>query len=722
MAEHSVKIGADVSGLNAIAVSFKNIGDQADATSRKFSDFATRATKNIDDIKNRFGVLPTQFGKVFNNPSNDPQLFVDKLGKLQAASKASTYAFQSLSRVISDLPFGPGGIANNIDQLPGAFQRLAAAAKESGQSIGSVLLQSLKGPGGLLLAFSGVSAAMSIATFGLGAWTRIMGNSKSATQEAAEALKKYRESLDSIDESSRKSAQQEIAHVQVLASIAQDATASYTTRKNAIEELNKTYPGYFGNLNTENSLNKDLSKNIEDVTRALLAKAAAQAAEKKFAEASERVYDLVIKQRDALKEANAAAANFSKTYERINSSSALAARESSASILQSSERNAKAAKNAYDTVTEALKGARAEQMGFLTDAQNSAKEAAGLIIKPKPDKSTGKTQEEKISEIMDKLKADRESLSRDPLIPDLDKPEKDIRLIEDAIKRLLEIKVPVGSSIIEKLIGMEDFDKLIAAELKKNVSKFATDEPVAVPVYPEIKPVSDGRLNSAGAEAFRKVLFDQLSKSGITTVTTKEGVRVPITPFVSTDLLQQGYRNLQTSLQAMSDLVLSSTKSLQVSIATGLGDALGEALTGGNVGGVIIGLFSSIGDAVSQLGQQMIALSPLIAGIKLAFSSLNPGGLLLGGLGLVALGGIIKNIAGKSTPFAAGGIVSGPVNALVGEYPGASSNPEVIAPLNKLKSLLDLGGGGSQVFIPDVTLKGTDLVIAFSRAQKYMGR
>ena len=41
-----------------------------------------------------------------------------------------------------------------------------------------------------------------------------------------------------------------------------------------------------------------------------------------------------------------------------------------------------------------------------------------------------------------------------------------------------------------------------------------------------------------------------------------------------------------------------------------------------------------------------------------------------------------------ASPFANGGIVSGPTLALVGEYAGAGNNPEVIAPLDKLRSLL----------------------------------
>ena len=56
-------------------------------------------------------------------------------------------------------------------------------------------------------------------------------------------------------------------------------------------------------------------------------------------------------------------------------------------------------------------------------------------------------------------------------------------------------------------------------------------------------------------------------------------------------------------------------------------------------------------------------------------------------LGLAAVAAIVA--AMKSIPkFADGGIVSGPTLAMVGEYAGASGNPEIIAPLDKLRSML----------------------------------
>lgn len=73
--------------------------------------------------------------------------------------------------------------------------------------------------------------------------------------------------------------------------------------------------------------------------------------------------------------------------------------------------------------------------------------------------------------------------------------------------------------------------------------------------------------------------------------------------------------------------------------------------------------------------------------------------------------GLVASVA--VTPFANGGLVYGPTLALMGEYGGARSNPEVIAPLDKLKSLIgDTGGGFSGKL--EARLRGRDIVIALA--------
>lgn len=79
-------------------------------------------------------------------------------------------------------------------------------------------------------------------------------------------------------------------------------------------------------------------------------------------------------------------------------------------------------------------------------------------------------------------------------------------------------------------------------------------------------------------------------------------------------------------------------------------------------------------------------------------------GIAAGFIGMMQ--GLVGSVA--VTPFANGGIVYGPTLALMGEYAGAKNNPEVIAPLNKLKSLIGNNGGGGGVY--ELKVKGRDLV------------
>jgi len=83
------------------------------------------------------------------------------------------------------------------------------------------------------------------------------------------------------------------------------------------------------------------------------------------------------------------------------------------------------------------------------------------------------------------------------------------------------------------------------------------------------------------------------------------------------------------------------------------------------------------------------------------------------------VGAQIAMIASAPIPaFAQGGLVTGATMGLVGEGRGTTmSNPEVIAPLDKLKSMLGDSGGGGMV-IPDVRITGDDLLIVFDRANR----
>ena len=69
--------------------------------------------------------------------------------------------------------------------------------------------------------------------------------------------------------------------------------------------------------------------------------------------------------------------------------------------------------------------------------------------------------------------------------------------------------------------------------------------------------------------------------------------------------------------------------------------------------------------------------------------------------------------------LAQGGLATGPTMALVGDNRNARVDPEVIAPLSKLKSMMgDMGVGGSL----ETRISGNDLIILLNRSQKGLSR
>jgi hypothetical protein len=97
-----------------------------------------------------------------------------------------------------------------------------------------------------------------------------------------------------------------------------------------------------------------------------------------------------------------------------------------------------------------------------------------------------------------------------------------------------------------------------------------------------------------------------------------------------------------------------------------------------------------------------------------ATSPANAANLLSGGLAtpafIVAGLSMLEGFLGGISAFADGGIVSGPTLGLVGEYPGARTNPEVIAPLDKLRSMM----GGQNVIVTG-KISGRDILLTSER-------
>jgi hypothetical protein len=110
------------------------------------------------------------------------------------------------------------------------------------------------------------------------------------------------------------------------------------------------------------------------------------------------------------------------------------------------------------------------------------------------------------------------------------------------------------------------------------------------------------------------------------------------------------------------------------------GTQLGNMLSGGDFS--LEGFMTMMANAIIEIGKQLLTVSGLFAAVDALFKAPGMWPVAIAvGVAAIAAGTAIKNMASKKNPvskFANGGIVSGPTMGLMGEYPGAKSNPEVI--------------------------------------------
>ena len=146
---------------------------------------------------------------------------------------------------------------------------------------------------------------------------------------------------------------------------------------------------------------------------------------------------------------------------------------------------------------------------------------------------------------------------------------------------------------------------------------------------------------------------------------------------------------------------------------------------------MIVALGQGILNALPMLGQYLgqllrwlvdtiINTDWLEVGKKIINGIFNGIKALIGGIGDFFgsfFGGLFGNNKSKNTDsisvpkFASGGIVSGPTLAMVGEYSGARSDPEVISPLSKLRGLVASNTSGD----PGVLSQILELLVSIER-------
>ena len=175
------------------------------------------------------------------------------------------------------------------------------------------------------------------------------------------------------------------------------------------------------------------------------------------------------------------------------------------------------------------------------------------------------------------------------------------------------------------------------------------------------------------------------------------------------ELLKLSFDQLNTGLKNIIEGTLQD-------MAVAFGETLGQSLAGASFD--IRSVIGPLADALIQFGKLAVQVGIAALGIKAALKSLNPAIAIAGGIALIALGTFVKSKL-AAPALAQGGLATGPTMALVGDNRNARVDPEVIAPLSKLKSMMgDMGVGGSL----ETRISGNDLIILLNRSQKGLNR
>ena len=170
-------------------------------------------------------------------------------------------------------------------------------------------------------------------------------------------------------------------------------------------------------------------------------------------------------------------------------------------------------------------------------------------------------------------------------------------------------------------------------------------------------------------------------------VSVPPSLDIPIKFEISENQIKENLMKMRQQFSdSIKEMVVFSEEQIS-GLVTSAFAGLGEAIASGNPLETLKRMLITVMDMLQQFGSALIAAGAASEALKaVAWSGV---GAIVAGGALVAATAAAKAALSRATAFAEGGIVSGPTLALVGEYGGASNNPEVIAPLDKLRSLID---------------------------------
>lgn len=476
--------------------------------------------------------------------------------------------------------------------------------------------------------------------------------------EAMEAMnRKSREAserqkaLNEVKAEAEKRLSSERREIEMLVATAQNEKLSLDARLEAVGKLNSIIPDYNAQIDATTGKYQASTKALNEHLAALRKKIALESMEEKLKENDGKIAELRLKRDEAVKRHDAEKV---KSQERIDKLYGGHMPMDQASRLGAIHGERKAWKEVVD-ITRELNAAIEDGNALTQMWQNSAVEVSksvSAVVAPADSASSASSANSGKGSKVGSVAGTNA------------KPE-----------------IPEGSiAALEKQI--RDIDARIDLEVDMSAIARLTAEKNALE-----KQVGDIRLTADFILDKDKIVSDIM---GITVPDLEVGCRVRI----------------PEKLEGLPS-VLDQSKEKSTQLAQGMSQVAGSLQQMGSNLGI---------PAIDVMGTIAGAIATMVAGYATATSqaaTLGPWGwIAFAATGLAQLTAIVASV--KNLPkFADGGIAYGPTVGLFGEYAGASTNPEVVAPLDRLKSLITPANeGGGRIYCEDITIDAGKLRLA----------
>lgn len=596
------------------------------------------------------------------------------LKPVMGGANEATQSLVNLGRVVQDAPYGFIGIANNLNPLIEGFGRTSKAAGGFGGALKAMGKQ-LAGAGGIGLLVSVASSALVL--FG----DNLFKANKEA-DKAAEAVKRLKEATDGIFQSAGK----EAAETASLIALLKSETETRERKLQALQELKKIQPEIFGQLKLEGNT----VSGLDSAYKAYLTNLRTVIAVKiRQAQLEAKITELLQKQ--------------------------------GATLTQSEKDLIEGGKRLRQSLVQPGGVGTDINFGIKDAIEKETKDAAAI--------------EKRLQGDIDAILKDITELSKGIELPGAGKGKD---RLDELIGRAKELADFFNKTTIRDI--RFDTDPTLSKAANANRAKDFIAQ-VLDPlrrtefrVKPEINVAPDFKLDTQAIELFQSrsqaplevtQTYDQVKKSFEDNINRLAAAN-PLVLLVSANVsISQGFdKQAQEFAKTISE-ILSRTASDALS---GFGEILGNALAGGDITSGFQNLANVIGNMLQSIGKEMIATSALVQALKAALKSLDPKGLLIAGIGLVAVGAALKASINKSFGGfrAAGGPVGAGRSYVVGER-----GPEIFVP-NTGGSIIPnnrIGTGtmaavNQQLVMLDgrFTINGNDLVLLLSQVQRSQGR